>query len=191
MTSGIGGIRRKTRLADAPPTVLGYRPRRSVVATEGNLQRSGEDQPLTRQLGKVGHSVACKEKRVKGESKKSREPPYIGFPLYPLQRRRCDLTGHAVADFTFSEAPCSRYKNSGDFENPKLRRDQAGRSAAGPDIGKVCTPTSRRGLAFEGEDGATRPSVMFLMARTSRLEKVHISPVSVMNTVQYRSLSGP
>ena len=54
--------------------------------------------------GKVGHYMACKEKRVKGESKKSREPPYIGFPLYPLQRRRRDLTGHAVADFTFSEA---------------------------------------------------------------------------------------
>ncbi len=29
-----------------------------------------------------------------------------------------------------------------------------------------------------------RPRVMFLEARTSRLENVHISPVAVMNTVQ-------
>ena len=34
------------------------------------------------------------------------------FPLYSLQRRRRDLTGHAVADFTFLETPrCLADKN--------------------------------------------------------------------------------
>jgi hypothetical protein len=88
MTNGTGSNRRKTREADAAPQHSATGRDAAWVATGGNLQRSGEDQPLTRQLGKVGHCVA----------------PYIGFPLYPLQRRRCDLTGHAVADFTFSEA---------------------------------------------------------------------------------------
>jgi hypothetical protein len=34
----------------------------------------------------------------------------LAFPLYSLQRQRRDFTSHAVARFTFSEAPCNRDK---------------------------------------------------------------------------------
>jgi hypothetical protein len=47
--------------------------------------------------------VACEEERVKGESEKPRAIILLAFPLYPLQRRRRDLPGHTVADFTFLE----------------------------------------------------------------------------------------
>src|ERR1700743_2147826 len=81
---------------------------RPVATEKGALKNAARNNHRQDSLGKVGHCMACKEERVKGKSKKAASYCMPAFPIYSLQRRRRDLTGHTVADFTFSKASFSR-----------------------------------------------------------------------------------